>query len=59
MLKSKYRGLLEKVESISRRLSRPAAKVVVVSKTRSVDQIMKVYEEGCRDFGENYVEELC
>lgn len=33
-------------------------KLIAVSKTRSVDQITSVYEQGIRDFGENRVQEL-
>lgn len=33
-------------------------KLLAVSKTKSVDEIMKVYNEGHRDFGENYVNEI-
>ncbi len=32
--------------------------LVAVSKTKSNDEIMKAYELGIRDFGENYVQEL-
>lgn len=31
--------------------------VVAVSKGQSIDSIMKVYQEGCRDFGESRVQE--
>jgi uncharacterized pyridoxal phosphate-containing UPF0001 family protein len=58
MSKSKYLELLGKVASIAKQRNQPPAKVVVVSKTRTPEEIMSIYEEGCRDFGENYVEEL-
>ena len=32
--------------------------LVAVSKTKTVDDILALYEEGQRDFGENYVQEL-
>ncbi len=32
--------------------------LIAVSKTKPVDMIKDVYEAGCRDFGENYVQEL-
>ncbi len=32
--------------------------LIAVSKTKPVDLIRQAYEEGCRDFGENYVQEL-
>lgn len=34
------------------------ATLVAVSKFKSVDAILEAYEAGCRDFGENYVQEL-
>ncbi len=34
------------------------ATLVAVSKTRSIEEIMQLYELGHRDFGENYVQEL-
>lgn len=34
------------------------AKIVVVSKKRSIDEIMAYYQQGVRDFGENRAEEL-
>lgn len=33
-------------------------KIVAISKTRTPDEIMKLYESGCRLFGENKVQEL-
>ena len=33
-------------------------KLIVVSKTKTVEDIKKVYDVGCRDFGENKVQEL-
>lgn len=33
--------------------------LVAVSKTKSNDEIMEAYNCGLRDFGENYVQELC
>ncbi len=33
--------------------------LVAVSKTKSKEQITEVYEAGQKDFGENYVQELC
>ena len=32
--------------------------LISVSKTRSIQEILKVYNQGQRDFGENYVEEI-
>ena len=33
--------------------------LIAVSKTKPVSMIKEAYEEGCRDFGENKVQELC
>src|SRR5574343_1879406 len=33
--------------------------LVAVSKTKPMEAIMEAYEAGQRDFGENYVQELC
>ena len=32
--------------------------LVAVSKTKPVELLKEAYEAGCRDFGENYVQEL-
>jgi pyridoxal phosphate enzyme (YggS family) len=45
-----YRGLLEELGA--------AVQLVAVSKTRPVEDILALYEQGQRDFGENYVQEL-
>lgn len=34
-------------------------KLIAVSKTKSIEEMMKVYDLGIRDFGENKVQELC
>jgi len=51
MQKDNYQKILDKIEGT-------AAKLVVVSKTRSLDQIRFFYERGQRMFGENRVPEL-
>ena len=48
---SAYRELIEKISSKGIRL-------VAVSKTKPVNEILSLYELGQRDFGENYVQEL-
>jgi len=48
---SAYRELLEKLGTRGIRL-------VAVSKTKPVSEILELYELGQRDFGENYVQEL-
>jgi PLP dependent protein len=48
--KNKYRELAESLPK--------TVTLVAVSKMRSVDEIMELYNLGHRDFGENYVQEL-
>jgi hypothetical protein len=43
-----YRSILDQVGE---------ATLVVVTKNHSIDEIMQVYNEGCRDFGENRLQE--
>jgi pyridoxal phosphate enzyme (YggS family) len=49
--KEAYRRLI-------RDLQPKKVKLVAVSKTKSVEEIMELYDMGHRDFGENYVQEL-
>ena len=51
MNKDHYQKIIEKIEGT-------VANLVVVSKTRSVDQIQSFYDRGQRMFGENRVPEL-
>ncbi len=51
MQDSSYQNLLEI-------LSPTGAKLVAVSKTKSIEEILELYNKGQRDFGENYVQEL-
>jgi uncharacterized pyridoxal phosphate-containing UPF0001 family protein len=39
-------------------IRQPVVTLVAVSKTKPIEDIMEVYKEGHRDFGENYVDEL-
>ncbi len=48
--KEKYKQILQKLDG--------KATLVAVSKIRTVEEIMVLYELGQRDFGENYVQEL-
>lgn len=47
----KYKSLMESIGKLTQRLNRPPPRVIVVSKTRTADEIKSVYDEGCRDFG--------
>ena len=48
-----YRSIIEDIES---RIGN--ARLMAVSKTRSIEEIMAVYNAGCRLFGENHVQEI-
>ncbi len=45
-------------QTILRELQSQKVTLVAVSKTKTVEEIMELYELGHRDFGENYVQEL-
>lgn len=46
------------IEKIVQQLPDSQCRLIAVSKTKSVEDIMKAYEAGVRDFGENKVQEL-
>lgn len=45
-------------KELIKKLSKKNVALVAVSKTKSAEEILKLYELGQRDFGENYVQEL-
>lgn len=49
---------LENYLSITSSLDKKGVTLVAVSKTQPVEDILKLYQSGQRDFGENYVQEL-
>lgn len=49
---------LKKYLEIKTELDAKQVQLVAVSKIKPVSDLMKLYEEGQRDFGENYVQEL-
>lgn len=51
-------SLKENLQTYSKEAEAAGATLVVVSKTRSVEEIKELYELGHRDFGENKVQEL-
>ena len=55
-----YLKILDNVHRLCRESGRDESEctLVAVSKTKPVDLIMDAYDAGCRDFGENYVQEL-
>jgi PLP dependent protein len=46
-------------QSIEKELAGTGVVLIAVSKTKPVDDIQELYRLGQRDFGENYVQELC
>ncbi len=44
--------------ALSKSVKAKSTKLLAVSKTKSIDQILEIYNQGHRDFGENYVNEL-
>jgi pyridoxal phosphate enzyme (YggS family) len=55
-----YRTVKDRVGAAAERAGRNPGdiRIVVISKNRSVDDIMAIYEQGHRDFGENRAQEL-
>lgn len=60
MLKENYDKVQEKIAAVCDQSGRDVQEVtlVAVSKTKPASMIQELYEHGCRDFGENYVQEL-
>ena len=56
---SKYRKVKELVDTYASECKRDRASIrlVVVSKGRPISEILELYEEGVRDFGESRVQE--
>ena len=48
----------ENIKSILDEISDYDAKLIAVSKTRTMEEILEAYNVGIRDFGENHVQEL-
>ncbi|MBU3714868.1 MAG: YggS family pyridoxal phosphate-dependent enzyme [Ferruginibacter sp.] len=51
--------LKESYEALKENIDLHSVTLVAVSKTKPVEDILLAYESGLRDFGENYVQELC
>jgi hypothetical protein len=50
--------LVENYKNINKELQSAQVTLIAVSKTKSAEDIMALYDLGQRDFGENYVQEL-
>lgn len=59
-LKENYIFVLDKVREACKRAGRnsDAVTLIAVSKTKPVEMLQEVYDAGCRDFGENKVQEI-
>jgi pyridoxal phosphate enzyme (YggS family) len=51
--------LKESFEALKKNIDLRSVTLVAVSKTKPVEDILLAYESGLRNFGENYVQELC
>lgn len=60
MVKENYDRVMQKIAAVCEKSGRKAEDVtlVAVSKTKPASMIQELYDHGCRDFGENYVQEL-
>ena len=61
MNENNYKNVIERIENACRKAGRDRSevKLIAVSKTKPVGDIIQVYEMGQRIFGENKVQELC
>src|SRR5690606_5596405 len=53
-----HMNTFERLQSINKELENHDAQLIAVSKTKSIEEILEVYNEGQRHFGENQVQEL-
>lgn len=60
MLKDKYDKVQADIDEVCRDVDRNRSEVtlIAVSKTKPLPMLQEIYEHGCRDFGENKVQEL-
>lgn len=61
MLKENLETVEKNIETACQKAgrSRDEVTLIAVSKTKPVEMLQEIYEEGIRDFGENKVQELC
>lgn len=60
MLKENLTHVEEKIETVcsTHGIPRDSITLIAVSKTKPVEMLQEIYDAGCRDFGENKVQEL-
>ena len=51
-------SISENISTILHQLQNSSAKLIAVTKTRSLDELQKTYQAGIADFGENRVQEM-
>lgn len=56
-ISKRYQALLGHIAQQSAKTQKPAPLLLAVSKTRPPDDIRAAWHAGCRDFGENYLQE--
>lgn len=56
-LRHRYDQVCTKITGIATEEKRPAPQLLAVSKTKPADMVKVVYEQGQRDFGENYLQD--
>lgn len=61
MLKENLTEVEKNIEEACKKAGRKRSEItlIAVSKTKPVDMLKEIYDEGIRDFGENKVQELC
>ncbi len=61
MLRENLRQVEENIEAACKTANRDRSEVtlIAVSKTKPVEMLSTIYDEGIRDFGENKVQEMC
>mmetsp|Transcript_24750 Transcript_24750/g.32322 ORF Transcript_24750/g.32322 Transcript_24750/m.32322 type:complete len:254 (-) Transcript_24750:105-866(-) len=57
-IRDSLQSVLSKIDEISSQAGKPKARLVAVSKTKPVEDLLAAYEAGQRHFGENYAQEL-
>lgn len=60
MLKQNYDLVQSKIDSACEKVKRDRSEVtlIAVSKTKPIEMLQEIYDHGCRNFGENKVQEL-
>lgn len=55
---NRYRQVVQRVEHAQSQRGGGRLRLIAVSKRQPIDKLQAAYHAGCRDFGENYVQEL-